>query len=137
MPTILERCYEYHTISAKEFTEAVVFELAAKLNVAIIYIPEEPPRENAEMFDYPNIYVRAYAVVDNDLTLVVGYDGFDHITCGRLHTPAYLKHANGLIKNYVDSPYYCPERYCQRVGETLGVFAEPRSNWLYDPFFNQ
>lgn len=137
MPTILERCYEFHTVNAKVFNSAVVFELAEKLGVTIIFEPEDLPDPDDETLNTFNLRLYTYHVEGSDLKLVIGYDGIDHTACGRLHTFPYLEHANGVIKDYVDSPYFCPERYCQRVGEILGVFEEPRSNWSYHPFFNQ
>lgn len=137
MPTILERCYEYHTIRAREFTEAVVLELAEEMGVAIIYTPEEPLEPDDEVFDHSDAHVRSYAVVNSDLRLVVGYHGYHQTICGRLHTPAYLEHARRVFTKFADGPYFDPYRIGSRWGEILGVLAEPRSNWIDDLFFNQ
>jgi hypothetical protein len=121
-------------IDAKEFTKAVVLELAGKLGVTIIYTPEEPPGPDDEVFDHSDIHVRSYAVVDSDLKLVVGYHGYYQNICGRLHTPAYLEHAKRVFKRFADGPYFDPYRIEPRWGEILGVLAEPKWDC---PYYNQ
>lgn len=137
MSTVLERCYIYHTIEAPTINEGVVLDLANKLGVTIVCEAEDLPDPDEETLSFYDMRLYVYPVAGSDLKLVVGYDGSDHIACGRLHTRDYIEHANSVIKEYIDSPYSCPERCTQRAGEILGVFASPRCDRMDSAFFNQ
>lgn len=134
MPTVLQLCYNYHTILTRFLTEAVALEMAAELGVDIIYEPDGPEDADTEINEIVGKYLRWYRVRDSDLVMFIGFDSYRHLACGRLHTQASIEYSDACIDAYINSRYCAVERIVERSGEILGVFARPPSDL---PYHNQ